>query len=440
MEHWMAFGSFSTKTFFSHPFPNTYQGTVIGGNMAAYAPAGIASFLLARHPHLPYVIDPLTHAFQHPPSSIKESSGKTKRSIDQLADELGGVIRENAGLRPLAATMFAHPREARELTRRCLDFQRAFIPSKMRALPEMEFLEVLTDDEICPKAYIPPYFYMTEGSLQTWAPINRACVDVARELIDPATIMAMVVIDRGVISSEELIDAAVASVKSDDIGGYFIWIDEFSEHEASALELRGLISLGARLRSNPQQLILNTHASYFSTLVAGLHEGTSLNGVMHGPEYGEDRAVIPVGGGIPISKYYLPALHLRLRFQDALAVLLAKGWLDSVPAFLEHVCDCPTCTRTIQQLPADFDKFGEATTKTVQRMHGPVRMQYPTGAAKKLCTEHYLWRKTRECEFVDQAARAVVLVDLQASADGLADVIGDEGVDHLRVWHAVPAR
>ncbi len=59
---------FAEQNFFAYPTPDTYQGVIINANMAAYAPAGIAAFLLEKTAaKTRYVVDPLTHAFQHDP-------------------------------------------------------------------------------------------------------------------------------------------------------------------------------------------------------------------------------------------------------------------------------------------------------------------------------------------------------------------------------------
>lgn len=67
VEHWMMFGTFAQQRHFIYPSSDTYNGVLINGNMAAYAPSGLGGFLLEKTKDLRYIIDPLTHAFQHSP-------------------------------------------------------------------------------------------------------------------------------------------------------------------------------------------------------------------------------------------------------------------------------------------------------------------------------------------------------------------------------------
>src|SRR5882762_1874338 len=97
IDHWMMFGTFGEQRHFVYTSPDTYQtgGTIINGNMAAYAPDGLAAFLLERTGgRLNYIIDPLTHAFQHNPSSVTDQNRKTKKSIQGLAVAYGELCTE----------------------------------------------------------------------------------------------------------------------------------------------------------------------------------------------------------------------------------------------------------------------------------------------------------------------------------------------------------
>jgi len=74
IEHWMQFGTFAEQRHFAYPTLDTYKGVIINGNMAAYAPDGLAAFLLERT-GLIYLIDPMTHAFQHDPGFVTDNEG-----------------------------------------------------------------------------------------------------------------------------------------------------------------------------------------------------------------------------------------------------------------------------------------------------------------------------------------------------------------------------
>ena len=89
IDHWMMFGTFAEQRHFTYPTKDTYNGAIINGNMAAHAPDGLAVFLLEKTSNLPYIIDPLTHAFQHDPEMICTGDGEPKSSIKALGDAFG---------------------------------------------------------------------------------------------------------------------------------------------------------------------------------------------------------------------------------------------------------------------------------------------------------------------------------------------------------------
>ena len=80
VDHWMTFGTFAEQRYFIYPSPDTYTGVIINANMVAHAPSGLAAFLLEKtRKDFPYIIDPLTHAFQHDVSILLDDKGSNKQ-------------------------------------------------------------------------------------------------------------------------------------------------------------------------------------------------------------------------------------------------------------------------------------------------------------------------------------------------------------------------
>ncbi len=48
IDHWMIFSTFAEQVYFIYPTIETYKGVIINGNMATYAPDGLAAFLLEK--------------------------------------------------------------------------------------------------------------------------------------------------------------------------------------------------------------------------------------------------------------------------------------------------------------------------------------------------------------------------------------------------------
>ena len=87
---------------------------------------------------------------------------------------------------------------------------------------------------------------------------------------------------------------------------------------------------------------------FFSILSAGELGGQSMTGVAHGPEFGEYRSVVPVGGGIPIPKYYMRELHIRMMYESALRLIENMGWRSDAETYYKNVCGCKECRDVIK--------------------------------------------------------------------------------------------
>ena len=85
VDHWMMFGTFSQQEVFAYPSRDTYKGVLINANMVVHAPTGLAAFLHERTATATYIIDPLTHAFQHDPHTVSNQKGIPKSSVANLA-------------------------------------------------------------------------------------------------------------------------------------------------------------------------------------------------------------------------------------------------------------------------------------------------------------------------------------------------------------------
>jgi len=431
----MMFGTFAQKDFFEYPAVGTYDGVLINANMVAYAPGGIAAFLQEKRAGGKYIIDPLTHAFQHDPALIADGEGKVKSSLRQLADHYGGPIAEIAGKRPL------RPRDLKSdaldaLVKSCLAYQRDHLCAHMAGSNAAKYLGDGASQS--PYALVAPYFFITESTLDQWLPV---CVDSIRRARSAAQegekVFGSVVVSQGIVTDPDDRKSVIDAFKDSEADGFLLWVDNLDEISAGKLELKGLVALAAGLRGEKKREVINVHGGYFSILAAGSAGGNALSGVAHGPEFGEFRSVVPVGGGIPIARYYVPGLHARIRYRDALRMFNEKGWLDSVGEFHSSVCGCPECRRVLDGDPGRFTLFGEGSAKSVRRRHGIVRIEFPTRDATEACLKHYLQRKQKEYEAAAGAPRKELLKELREGADKFEDVAGLDGVAHLRLWARV---
>jgi hypothetical protein len=244
---------------------------------------------------------------------------------------------------------------------------------------------------------------------------------------------ASVVISQGLILNSAARREIVAKLQEAEVSGFVVWIDELDEQEAGLTKLQALLELTRALQTGGKEVI-NLHGGYFSVLAAGKLGKRAMSGVCHGPEFGECRSVVPVGGGIPMARYYLPQLHARIRYRDVLRLLRAKRWLSDAATFHTKVCDCAECRNTINGNVENFVKFGEGTIREVRRGGGIARIDYPTGETKLRCLQHYLQRKNLEFRFADTASEQQIIGDLESGRDEFIDVAGLDRVAHLSDW------
>lgn len=437
IEHWMMFGTFAEQKHFAYPSDSSYAGVLVNGNMAAYAPDGIAAFLMERTRNLDYVIDPLTHAFQHDPGAVLDAEGKPKKALLALATEYGELAAQIIGQRPMLPSDLADTGILDDFVDRVLEFQRTYVSSRMSNNPNAKYLG---EENACrgPLALIPPYFYLTETSLAEWLPLMKKAAE--RAVVNKRNgekLYMSIVVSQGLILGEGQRKDLADQVRQTGCDGFFLWVDNLDENQAGGPELQGLIHLAACLRGSDQRPVVNRHGGYFSVMAAGVAGNHAFSGVMHGPEFGEFRSVVPVGGGIPIARFYIPQLHSRVKYRAALRYLQRKGWLADASTFHSNVCDCRACQEVIGDDANRFTRYGESVSKTVNRRYGPVAMEFPTPETKLRCLRHYLQRKGREYEFCGASTKQRTLDDLESGVAAFESVSGREGVDHLRLWKSV---
>lgn len=406
---------------------------VFAANSVAHMPKAIATFVGERGIDA-FLIDPLTHSFQHPPTFlINPDTRRIKSSVDKLATAYGGVSRDKAGREPVLPEDFRDETEIRTLVANVLQFQINTIRGHLDKEGVNEYLEYAgLGDRARPAALVAPYFYMQATTIDDWADVNRRLLKEAASHSDGFSLLAELVIDRDVLVNDDHV-ATLLDVYSGDLGhdGVLLWVDNFSEDSASLQELTGFRRLAVGLRDSGTP-VLNLYGGYLSMALCTAAGDRILAGVCHGLEYGEDRAVVPVGGGIPTAKFYLPALHKRMRYQEAIRAVRGPGWLTTPDVYFQNVCNCGSCRRLIGMDPnVGFFSYGRTTTK--RDRNGRAR-EYPLPQTRENTLNHYLEAKAAEWDFLSQASREEVIDGLLRAHSELRRHVGLDEVAHLEIW------
>ncbi|HSE61133.1 MAG TPA: hypothetical protein VLA88_02465 [Candidatus Saccharimonadales bacterium] len=408
-----------------------YDSIIFNGNMVAYTQAAIAAFIITTHEKA-FLIDPQTHAFQHDTSYLmsKNSKGeqKVKTSIQKLADALGEPVASKLALGlPVVPEDFKEQIVVDAFAKNVIGFQRNIIDA-IKEQDDWKYLEFKLKDqdlgEPVPAGLIAPYFYMSEMSYARWLDTNYKLINAAATQAGGIELIAQLVISKDILGSDEALGKIIESYGNSEAGTIALWVDMFNTVEASKADLQGFKKLAEGLKAKGKKVV-DLYGGYFSILLC---KKGILDGVCNGLEYGESRAVIPVGGGIPMAKYYFYPLHYRMRFTDLITVHRAMGWNEKPDGFKDGVCSCEKCA------DGDIEKYGITTPVRIKRKAGVVTLNYPTPETKERSLLHYLNCKKREFDTVQSKDLDSLLQEMTDSVKTYEPVLGIDTVSHLRRW------
>lgn len=450
LRHLMRLGTHSEKKYFKD-FKENYDALIINASMVAHTVNSMSTFLGCELSK-PFIIDPQTYAFQSYTHLLQQNKNKkdlsdvnVKKSFSTLIESYGSflqriIIEEKRSIK-CTDFMDDNNQNLRDLCKNVLNYQLETVTSETQNNSEYsEYIEYEIENckdelslNLVPAFLIAPYFYMTSNTFSDWIDINISAINISKELNPQnVSIFAQIVIDKDILLNEEMVKELCLKYNTSCADGFLIWLDKFDEKEVSEIYLKNFIKFLNQLKCNKKP-IYQIYGSYFSIILTK----DKLAGVCHGMEYGENRDVYPVGGGIPVSKFYYPALHKRLLYRDALDVLLRIGYLETLESYYSNVCNCKNCQEIINVPIDDFSKYGDVNSTTFKRKSGnresTVTMDYPTNDAKDLCLRHYLYNKISEYKYVENKKYSECAKDLIESYNKYYDYLGDN-IDYLKTW------
>jgi hypothetical protein len=430
--HMIRYGTHSEQRYFTE-HEDCYNVLVFSANLVAFTPGGIASLVVGKVKDKKYIIDPLTHAFAHSPTKImKETEGgnfEPKASIQSLIQYYGNpIVSKVQARKSVTPSDFSDDAVCREFTHKVLEFQNNVLNDQLK---KSDFAKYLEEEQTSPHLLIAPYFYMTSLSYKPWVDLNLKFISLARQIVSAKPLFAELVISQDVLTAQEILKDIVSRYGDSDCDGIFIWVDGFAEQTASKEMLNNFNSLLKGLTQKGKK-IYNLYSGYYSILCCA--KGL-LSGVCHGLQYGEDREVVPVGGGIPRAKFYLPGVHSRLRYGDVAYSIRVNNW-NTVQKYQENICNCKVCKENIREdVFRNFARFGTEKRIIARSQIGNERtLSFATQESKDLCTRHYLEIKKKEFDDIQTQEFTTLLRDLVDNHKRFEDSLGIETVGHLNIW------
>ena len=333
--HILRYGTVAEKNHLRKAF-SAYDYLSINGNTAAFVSNAIAGFIVEKffsNKKKGYFIDPITYAFQGNidllfSKSKNPNKNNIKKSIKKLIEIYGLSLEKIENRIPIVPKDFDLNINKKTFVERILSFQFNLVYDHINKHGLQKYLNYVAPEisknlpQFRPKFLIAPYFYLDLQSpdWKKWLDLNVEFVKLAIEKTNQnykIPIFAQIVISKSLLCDNDSLEVVIKTYSQLNCDGFTIWIDDFNEQETSSDVLLKFVKLLRGLNNKP---VYNMYGGYFSILLTHKSVGL-LSGVSHGLEYGESRMVYPVGGGIPVSKYYFFPIHQRLDFTKAYYLL-----------------------------------------------------------------------------------------------------------------------
>jgi len=427
----------------------TFDCLAINANMVAHSSKAVSSFVLELiQKRKSFFIDPLTHSFQHSIDKIQSYSKKKgkktlKSSIEKLIAQYGEPIESKVNNSTLIKPEDFTDDNIGAFCEKVIEFQLKTVSENLKEDGLSEYLEFdnnqTIDQEFQPHCIIPPYFYINNVD---WINLNVKFIKATKELYPENKLYAEIVLSPKDI---KLFSKKIIKDYSDlKIDGVMLWLDGFNEHDTDGKSLDDYINILKDFRDRGVEVI-NLYGSFFSILLTSnyIKGGRLLSGVGHGLEYGEARAVVPVGGGIPNNKYYFYNIHKRVNYTEMTKFLNDKGFFimnprDASERYYSEICACKVCKGTIKNDIRNFHFFESTNSFEVKYTTGRTqRRQFANQTTKQICVTHYLQNKLKEFENVRVNKLSSIIIDINPNIDEVKDSNSGFSLLHLYKWVSI---
>lgn len=426
--HLMRFGIHADASCFEK-MRDEYDFFVANANMVEYTAKALGALISKRLMNVDYIIDPGTHAFAQTPDSIMspgkaESPENIKKSIAKLAESYGLTIGAPIGVRPLKPSDFDDILNVNQFASTVINFQ---LNRMSEALKEDQ--KYLPEDAVLAKPYavVAPYFYLSPATYTEWLPLNIRMIDASRSHVKDGRLFVEIVISNDFLAKPDEMENVVSEyLKNPVYDGILLWVSDFPEHLADERSLTSFVDLCLRLKESGKPVV-NLYGGYFSILLWKI----GLDGVCHGPGYGEDRGVIPVGGGPPELKYYFTPIHKRISYRDVEFLIAQEVW-ETQDEFMSEVCSGKICKATLQAGLQGFYEFGVMELK--RRDDNGSYYEVMSTASRERMKKHFVEAKSIEHRNVSVQDGKQLIAQLEESYSKYKKYFGKNDLAYMERW------
>ena len=271
-----------------------------------------------------------------------------------------------------------------------------------------------------PAVVIAPYFMIkssySEKEINDWLELNALC---AQKFISFNANKEKYKTGIQIVIAKRILDNITFANKikeyyKNSIADYaFIWVDDFNLFEATKTQQEQFKAILIALTELGIKPIM-AYGGYDSIILCNENIPYRMYGVAQSVGYGETRPVTPVGGGLPVNKYYFPPLHARLSLSEVTSILSSKGYFSKDKAvasedFYENICSCKQCRDIIGKNIDNFRKYNESSDYT---MRNGIKRNRPTTDASLIAAMHFMYAKVDEWNDVESKSFDMLKNDL----------------------------
>ena len=399
-------------------FKNDFDAVIFNATIVAYSGAAVAD-LVSVHKNQ-YIIDPQTHILQHSVHAIMSKKSRNgqpciKKSVQKYLEQLPPRIQNiiSNERRPLS---IAEMRDViDDLTQSIYEFETKYVDRFIEKKEYSKYLKYINAGP-APRVVIAPYFMlkkeMSDRERSEVFHLNKLYMqrflEIHRENGENCPAAAQLVMDKEVLTDEKLLERICESYREENFEYFFIWINDFSSWDCSREEKQCFCELLSTLNEIGKKPVMS-YGGYDSIFLCNKEIKPRLYGAAQSVGYGETRTITPVGGGLPVNKYYFRPLHKRMRFDEALNILIDTGYFDPEKGNDEHaadyyryICDCEQCHEVIQNDINNFNTYNESVPYIVKARFGNITRNRPTQEAALVAAFHFLFSKQKEWQDVEK--------------------------------------
>jgi hypothetical protein len=402
-------------------FSNNFDAVIMNATIAAYSGSAMADLVSIYKDK--YIIDPQTYILQQDVSTLVSNTSKKggiKKSISQYLFQLPEIFLSTLSNNQTITTGIIEE-NLDELVKKVGDFELKYISSFIEKKEYNKYLDFISETEgssavgkPCPKMLIAPYFMLKDEydakKIATYIKLNNIALEkfISQFASQDYSIAGQIVLEKGILDrinddQDDFLHALMNAYQSLSIEYIFVWIDDFSPIESESRYSIAFAKLIKALNSIKKKPIMS-YGGYDSIILCNTSSPTRLYGVAQSVGYGEKRRITPVGGGLPVNKFYFPPTHHRLKSEDISRILFSMGFFDEKKSlkqraaeFYSKICSCEQCKYIVRE---NFENFSQYLDSTPFTMKNGIRRNRPTQNALEISARHFLHCKVEEWENV----------------------------------------